>query len=559
MINDKRPWLILTLVVSLLYGLLGLQEAFQGDWIVQDDARQHIFWMARYLDPELFPDDLIADYFESVAPFGYSFLYSFAAKLGIDPFIFNKLIPIVLRLITTYYFFLFCWEIFPLPLGCTITTLLLNHNLWLKDDIISATPRAFLYPFLIAFLYYFIKRSLFFCLVIIVLLGLFYPQTVFIIAIILILNLIKWQKFRPHLTSNKTEQYFCLISLAVAFLVLLPYAISTSIYEPIITRSQAIMMPEFHNGGRSNFFKDNFFDYFLGKGNGVMISTSLFNPIILLSSLFFPVIVQRRNTFSLVGKITPHLASVINLAIASLIMFFFAHLFLFKLHLPSRYTAHSLKFVVVIFAGITITVTLKYYLEQINKKFPLKRRKIVVALIILLLTLLTYNSFLDSVSPNGYKIGSYPELYKFFQQQPKDIVIASLTKEADNLPTFTKRSILVSREYAIPYHLGYYQPFSAKAKALIKAQYSNNLAEVKQFIEQYKVTFWLIEEDSFSLEYFSKNRWLRQYKPEQQNAIANLEQNIKPIVAASQDTCQVFATANFKVIETQCLVNFVSD
>ena len=49
-----RLWLIITLVVSLIYSLLDLQTAFSGDWIVQDDARQHVFWMARYLDPELF-------------------------------------------------------------------------------------------------------------------------------------------------------------------------------------------------------------------------------------------------------------------------------------------------------------------------------------------------------------------------------------------------------------------------------------------------------------------------------------------------------------------------
>lgn len=34
--------------------------------------------------------------------------------------------------------------------------------------------------------------------------------------------------------------------------------------------------------------------------------------------------------------------------------------------------------------------------------------------------------------------------------QPQDIRIASLAEEANNIPTFAQRSILVGREYAIP-------------------------------------------------------------------------------------------------------------
>jgi hypothetical protein len=63
---------------------------------VQDDAQQHVFWMRRFIDPQLFPNDLIADYFQSVAQPGYKAIYQLAAAIGIDPMVFNKLLPIVL-------------------------------------------------------------------------------------------------------------------------------------------------------------------------------------------------------------------------------------------------------------------------------------------------------------------------------------------------------------------------------------------------------------------------------------------------------------------------------
>lgn len=78
-------WFSLSLTFAAMYGLLGLRQAFSGEYVVQDDARQHIFWMRRFLDPALFPNDLIADYFQSVVPWGYSTFYRLFAAVGIDP------------------------------------------------------------------------------------------------------------------------------------------------------------------------------------------------------------------------------------------------------------------------------------------------------------------------------------------------------------------------------------------------------------------------------------------------------------------------------------------
>ena len=558
--DSDRVWrlcLVVVLIAPIFYSLLDWQQAFSGDWIVQDDARQHVFWMMRYIDPELFPDDLIANYFQSVAPFGYSFLYKLAAYFGIDPLVFNKLVPFGLRTISTYYFFLLCREIFPIPAGCIVSTLLFNHNIWLKDDIVSGTPRAFLYPFFLAFLYYLSKQALIPCCVAIILLSLFYPQMVLIAIGMLILMLIKWRGWIPNVVNNSKSR-FSLICLTVAIVVLLPYAIQTSDYAPVITRAEAIEMAEFHYNGRSNFFKDSIVEYIVGRGNGVMISTAVFSPIILLSGLFLPLILKRSRQFELAAKITAKLDTLSKLLIASLGMYILAHIFLFRLHLPSRYTTHSLRITMAISAGITITITLNYLLTEFDKKYSFIKSKILSSLLVAAILLLTYSNFLDFYSPTGYKVGEYPELYRFFQQQPKDIVIASLSKEADNLPTFTERSVLVSREYAIPYQLGYYRPFSTKVKDLITAQYSDRLSTVRQFIRQYNISYWLIEDESFDLEYVEKNRWLKQYEAEHRQAISILKSDRTPVIQVRIDDCQILTEGKYKVINARCLLNLKS-
>jgi hypothetical protein len=43
----------LSLLSAAVYGVLAVQPGFSDGYVVQDDARQHIFWMRRFQDPEL--------------------------------------------------------------------------------------------------------------------------------------------------------------------------------------------------------------------------------------------------------------------------------------------------------------------------------------------------------------------------------------------------------------------------------------------------------------------------------------------------------------------------
>lgn len=245
-------WFSLSLTFAAIYGILALQKALSGEYVVQDDARQHVFWMRRFLDPELFPHDLIANYFQSVAPAGYTALYRLMA-FGIDPLLLSKLLPTVLGLITTGYCFGVCLQLLPVPMTGFIAALLLNQNLWMQDGLISATPKAFIYPLFLAFLYYLLRRSLLPCAIALALLGLFYPSLVFICAVLLILQLGRWERGRLHF-QDRSAYIFCAVGLGVALLVLLPYAVGSSEFGPTITVAEARTLPEFVAGKRSSFF-----------------------------------------------------------------------------------------------------------------------------------------------------------------------------------------------------------------------------------------------------------------------------------------------------------------
>lgn len=579
-------WLSLSLTFAALYGMLGLQEAFSSKYVVQDDVRQHVFWMQRFLDPQLFPNDLIANYFQSVAPAGYTALYRLLAAVGINPLLASKLLPVVLGLTATGYCFSVCTQLLPVPAAGFIASLLLNQSMWMKDDLVSATPRAFAFPIFLAFLHYLLRRSLPGTGISVALIGLFYPQYVFIAAGAIVLQLVRWEGGRWQLTQNRRDYWFCAALIAVAILVLLPFALKTSEFGPTITAAEARKMPEFLPGGRSSFFHKSPVVFWIdGRGSAILPSRQ---QALVWLGLLLPVLLRYPSFFPLAKQVTSAVRVLPQIALVSVAMFFAAHAALFKLHLPSRYTGHSFRIALALAGGIALTVLLDAVFQwaenqtkdsstektppptpspltgrgldttETLSRSPLlsgKAKKIIAFSCFLLAfsTLILYPAFVDNFPKTSYQVGGAQQLYQFFAQQPKDTLIASLAEEANNLPTFSQRSILAGREYAIPYHVGYYRRFRERTVELIEAQYSQDLAPALQLIEKYGIDFWLLEPTSFTPDYLIKNHWRWQFEPAKQ-AAERLKRGKMPALASLVGRCSVFDREGFSVLPADCIL-----
>jgi hypothetical protein len=542
-------WFALSIATAILFSLAGLKLAFQSSYTIQDDARQHIFWMQQFGDPELFSGDLIANYFKSVAPWGFTNLYQVINSFGIDIFFFNKISSLLIGVVTSIYCFLVCLEIFSVPLAGFLATLLLNQNLWMLDDLSSGTPRAFFYPLFLAFIYYLLKKSLLPCLLTIVLQGLFYPQTVLLSAVVLIIKFI----------TEKNQRLFYLSGLVTAGVILLIYSLKTSEFGNVITVSEAKLLPEFYAEGRNTFFLDNPVAFWLsGQRSGFFprewqyVLLCSFGLILSWLRLF-------PNHFSLVNKINSKSKILWQVFLAALIMFGLAHLFLFKLHLPSRYSQHSLRILIALIDGITVAILINSFRYWFEQKFTQSQPLIKNFISVGLLSLLLYPTYAVQAYPYrlGYVEGKSVELYQFLQQQPKDFLIATLSSEADFIPTFAKRRVLVSQEYAIPYHLDYYQPIRQRVKDLIKAQYSKDLAEIQKFIDQYQIDLWLIDRNAFQADYLKNNTWLKQFQPEFNNAISIVQQKQELVLAKLGNECNIFPNSEFEILPASCIKDFI--
>ena len=548
--TKKYFWFSLSLLVGISYSLLAIQEAFADNYVVQDDARQHVFWMLRFIDPDFFPNDLIADYFQSVAPTGYSNLYRLASALGIHPFIFNKCLPLILDIITTSYCFFFCLDLFPVPFAGFLGSLFLNQYLWLRDDLVSATPTAFIYPLLIAFLYYLVKRLPFPLWITLILLGLFYPQGLLVASGVLVLKVAFWRQGNT-IRKHQLE----IIGLAVSLVVMLVYALQSSQYQPVITAAEAKTMPEFLEGGTSEFFVSSFWEFWLnGKRSGMMPQFA--GVILTLLILFSPWFILKPHWFPLRHNIKPDAFILVQLTVASVGLFFLSHLFLFQLHLPSRYTEHSLRIVSAIALSFALTIILDAIINWNHRhQLQLPYSLSLIPTTLFFLSLLTYPAFFQDFPETNYITGKYPQLYQFLQSTPKDTLIASTTEETNQLPTFAKRSILVgSQGYPIPYHLGYYHQIRERTRDLINAQYSSNLEVIQTFIDKYKIDFWLLEKSAFSSNYITQNDWLMQYQPIAKKVREQLEAGNTPFLnQPPENSCQVWENKTLFLLDANCL------
>jgi hypothetical protein len=245
--------------------------------------------------------------------------------------------------------------------------------------------------------------------------------------------------------------------------------------------------------------------------------------------------------------------------------FVIAHLLLFKLYFPNRYTGRFLLLLFVLLAAIALIIfidgLLRWHLALLTTPGKPAHRPLRPLLTILsgglaiglaailVLYPLTYNTYPST----SLQRGEVPEIYEYFVTQPKDSVIASLAAEANNIPSFAGRTVLVSPEIALPYHLTYYREIEQRAKDLIAAQFTTDPDILRSFIQRYGITHWLIAPNDMDMAALKHNRWVLQYQPQADQALVTLASGQVPVLAKLADRCETLNVNGYSVLDAQCI------
>ncbi|HEY3663433.1 MAG TPA: hypothetical protein VGL24_09805 [Chthoniobacterales bacterium] len=493
--------------------LLALREAFASKYMLADDVREHVFWMFRYLDPRLFPHDAVADYFQSLAPPGYSTLYWLLTRIGMDPLLASKYIPSVLSLIAVGYFFGLAWRFFRSPAAATLSAILFAQCLWSNSDLSSATPRAFFYPLFAAFLYYQINGSTLGVLTTIGLEATFFPPAALLSLGILGCSCLRWER-GPKLVRTSRPYLLMAAGFCLTLLCLWPYLRDTGSFGPLVTYNEAKKMPEFGPGGRVPFFLPSWWSYWIGGNAGIHNLPT--RPLWFFAGLLWPLLRLWPARFPLLKAVPAGAQPVPQIIAGALLLFATAHVLLFRLYLPNRYTEATTRVLFTLLAGGVILALIDAALLHGGTR-PNEGKRFVRVLpqfiaVVLLGAILAYPLLTPAFPNNAYVRGTDPDLYRFFARQPATIRIASLSDESNNLPTFCRRSLVIGAECAIPFHPGYYLPLRDRGLEIARAQYSADPALVERCVRDQKVDFWLLDRNAFAPRYDHESRLLRQLR-----------------------------------------------
>jgi len=138
--------------------------------------------------------------------------------------------------------------------------------------------------------------------------------------------------------------------------------------------------------------------------------------------------------------------------------------------------------VLAIAAGITLIIICNALWHANSDYLPPGQQFLGLASVALIgAALILYPSFEKTSRIPNTKLVTFHFCINSFRSNRKSL-IASLSGEQTTYRPFLS-SILVGREYAIPYHVGYYRQFRQRMLALIRAQYSLDLVAVQTLIQ----------------------------------------------------------------------------
>jgi hypothetical protein len=553
---------VLALLLAALYSIPGLRLAFSGEFVAQDDARQHVFWMQRFEDPSLFPDDLIADYFEYVAPPGYAAIYRAAANVGLPPLLFNKLLPSVLIVTSAGLVFGFILAIFPVPPAAFAGSVILTQMLWMKDDVPSATSRAFAYPLLFGLLWQLARRpwaerrAADGCAIVALALlpAWVYPPAALLAVGVVALDALRGgstvdrERWRRHLAVAAISL------LAVASVLLLPTLDAP--FGPWYDASTVRAMPEYRPGGRSPYFVGPGWEFWLTGHRAGLVT--VVEPPIALAGVVLPLLLLRPAIFPL-GREIRRGAELLGFVLAiGAGLFIAAHLTFPRLYFPGRYSQLALRLVLAPAAAITFALVLDRLLEG-RPRAALGRGLRVAAIGLLFiggLLLLSYPLRTAHYPVAAYHRGETPALYRFLRAQPASTVVASLSPLADDVPTFAARTVLVSPHYGLPFHRDYYDRFKARAIDLLAAQYTADPERLAAALVRWNVDYWLLDTGFQSPSYLARS-WVTQYQPACDQARALLERGSRPAIS-TLERCSVVEDPRYRLLDAQCMLAALS-
>lgn len=484
---------LISAAVLAVAHLGGLTDRF----IINDDVRQQIYWMAVWRDPGLFEADPLSAYARVYVPWGVRWLYRLGS-LAWDPVYFSKLLPIPTYGLLGGLLFLIGRRIGNDRLGWAMV-----GCFWLMpffpDRMAGGLARSFAAPLIALFWYAWLAdRDR--------LLGLTLILQALLIPYILPLGLgalglarvtrglfTRFGPADPAKPYPRSRSQWLIAGLACALVAAMALDHINAGFGPLVNRAEMAGRPEFGPQGRypwlpvAPFWWELSYKAWSKIGpfqEWGLLAGGLVTGLIITAGL---VGLRRAGpAFGLSRQTLPRLAPAVYLALSSLILHLAATLLLARLFVPDRYLAYSGQ----LLYGLLLALGLGGFIRV--ERWPIKAGVLILAGL----------AGLGAVRSHGAGLTDYTAwrpLAEAVAELDRGALIAGHPHTMDNVLTFGRRKVLVSYELAHPWSRGWWPTVEARLADLIEAYYSPDPARIEELCRKYGIDYLVAEEKRFKL------------------------------------------------------------
>ncbi len=535
----KNKYLVVLNIILFFVVLFIMQyDGLTNYYNVDDDVR-YLFFINNF--PDNMQDNLIAQHFYGkwvTTTIYYSNFYIIGNKF-IDFIVLGKIMGVLTFLLSAIFIYKL-GKIIKNKRYALILTFLFILQPWLARPFQGGLSRSFAFLFLIAFLYYLIKKDRLKLSFVLLLEALIYPTGFLLSLAIFGLSLIDMKEKKIKLALKKNYIFFIFAILSFA-LILVPLNFINYGIKEQVTFKEASLSPEFYPGGSEPIF--------IGpvpftSNVKSMISTltqlyafNLINRPIYLTPLFVLfalsiifIIAYGKRMFKLPKEIY-------LLPIGSLILQSLAVLLLFRLHIPSRYVQYSIPLFLIIFLSHGI------YLLSIQKKL-----KYIFAILLLILAAFYINKLILIPQYNPVYCAD-KGIYDYLKTLPDDVLIAGHPVDMNCIALFGEKRPFVMSMANSALLKDYYKIIRQRDFDFFSAYYSSDKKQVRDFCKKNSITHIVVNKEHFTEDYLNQDFYYSEaFEPFNiNNHIKNLTKNKKEFYLVSPENILYKSNSKFVV------------
>ena len=554
MSGDERGWRRLLFVATAATTIVYLYFAFfrpltfaYDPLAIQDDVRDFLLWGARIANPAALPGDYMADYWQSVSPPLFRWIFYAGANVGIRPYVLAKFLPVPLLFLCAAT----GWRLAMLmtgnrPRAAFIAAGFLLGAIIHEDSIFSGTPRSFSPALLLVLFYAIVSRRDLLAGFAILLLAAFYPASAIVGFTMFAFSKVR-SVWPPKIDLSARSILFVGGTAILMAAAVTPFLIHESPWGPTLTLAQAHTMPNMMTlSGRSTIVgpsggigwlcssRMGYIPAIVSCGGDVPAAFLLDLPLAL------PMIVL---AIRAARKSPPGPDRLYLLAFAATILWYaIAIAVAFELHLPSRYSQRVLEVLEGLALGQVFGMWLDSKVSQGAKRLGAAGIGIFALLAILFVTPIP-----DVRHPAD------PQLIAHIAALPPDTRIGGVSDDLDFIPALTGRSVLAAPEQAVPYQLGYYNKVTPRLRSSLVMVSTADREELRRTLSEHPADYILAERKMLESRAID-GRFPTVLPAESQQASLRL-QSAQPAIVAAGPRCIDYSSATFLLVNARCVLD----